>query len=383
MASLLFLSTMNGLPWGGSEELWSRAAALLAREGHDVTCALFAWPEKAPRVAALRAAGCHVRALPNWGRRKANAVQRIVHEAISKPASELAVRSLPWARIEHAVVSLGGWDEATWRPFRRLDRLARAYTLLYHSYSDDRPPDHPEHLRRLVLGARRNLFTAHHTRDVLSRRLGFEPPASAVVLNPLTFVPPETPPPCDATRGPVRLVGLGALELAVKGQDLVVEALSGEEWRERDWRLDLYGEGRDRQRLAALIRERGLEHLVTLHGHTSDVKGALAGAHLVVQTSRVEAIGIVLHEAMSMARPCLVTRVGDMPRWVVNGETGFVAARAEKDAVRQALEAAWHARSRWAEIGRRAHQRFLEGVPADPVRAFADQVLEAAAGKLA
>ncbi len=51
-----------------------------------------------------------------------------------------------------------------------------------------------------------------------------------------------------------------------------------------------------------------------------------------------------------MARPCLVTRIGDMPRWIRDGESGFVADRPEVGEVRRALERAWEARigcARW------------------------------------
>ena len=54
-----------------------------------------------------------------------------------------------------------------------------------------------------------------------------------------------------------------------------------------------------------------------------------------------------------MARPCLVTRIGDMPRWIRDGETGFVAERAELEEVGRALERAWEARPRLREMGRR------------------------------
>jgi hypothetical protein len=33
---IAFYSTMGGMPWGGSEELWSRAAKVLLARGHQV-----------------------------------------------------------------------------------------------------------------------------------------------------------------------------------------------------------------------------------------------------------------------------------------------------------------------------------------------------------
>src|SRR5262245_5901110 len=40
---IAFFSTMGGLPWGGSEELWSRAAAVLVARGHDVSFSAKKW----------------------------------------------------------------------------------------------------------------------------------------------------------------------------------------------------------------------------------------------------------------------------------------------------------------------------------------------------
>ena len=42
-----FYSCMSGMPWGGSEVLWQRAARLLQDEGHEVTVNYKWWPNKA------------------------------------------------------------------------------------------------------------------------------------------------------------------------------------------------------------------------------------------------------------------------------------------------------------------------------------------------
>jgi len=379
MASILFLSTMNGGPWGGSEELWSRAALLLARGGHEVGCAAFDWPEREERFAALRGAGCAVWALPNWRRRKGTTVDRLVHEGLAKPAQVIAVRTLPWRRFDHVVVSQGAWDEVTTPPFRALDRLARGYSIVYHSYSEHALPRRPEVLRRLVLGARHNFFASARIREVLGGRLGVDPPGAAVFHNPLAFPMPAEAPRWPDPAGPLRLVGMGAIHCDTKAQDLLIEALAGERWRGRAWRLDLFGEGPDRARIEALARARGLADRIALRGHTADVAGALAEAHLLVQASRVEAMPIAVHEAMAMARPALVTRIGDMPRWIQDGETGFVAERPEVGEVERALEAAWAARERLPAMGRAARDELLARFPADPVREFAEALVAAAA----
>src|SRR5271154_7324684 len=52
-----FISTMDGSPWGGSEELWSQAAPRLKRAGHDVQASVHYWPQLSEKVTALAEQG--------------------------------------------------------------------------------------------------------------------------------------------------------------------------------------------------------------------------------------------------------------------------------------------------------------------------------------
>lgn len=52
---LAFISTMDGIPWGGSEELWSRTALLALQEGHQVFVSVYDWDRKLhPRLLELQ-----------------------------------------------------------------------------------------------------------------------------------------------------------------------------------------------------------------------------------------------------------------------------------------------------------------------------------------
>lgn len=57
---IVFVSNMNGSPWGGSEELWSRAASALAREGVPVKASVYAWSPMHSKVAQLLADGVKI-----------------------------------------------------------------------------------------------------------------------------------------------------------------------------------------------------------------------------------------------------------------------------------------------------------------------------------
>ena len=57
MTTILFISMMDGAPWGGSEELWSRAAARLVGSQHEVIASVLAWPKPAVQVNRLQQSG--------------------------------------------------------------------------------------------------------------------------------------------------------------------------------------------------------------------------------------------------------------------------------------------------------------------------------------
>ena len=48
-----FVTSMDGWPWGGSEELWSQTAARLKKEGHEVLASVLFWPKLSGRITAL------------------------------------------------------------------------------------------------------------------------------------------------------------------------------------------------------------------------------------------------------------------------------------------------------------------------------------------
>ena len=50
---IAFFSTMGGLPWGGSEELWCRTANAFLDRGHEVAFNSLKWPTVAAPLQRL------------------------------------------------------------------------------------------------------------------------------------------------------------------------------------------------------------------------------------------------------------------------------------------------------------------------------------------
>jgi len=80
----------------------------------------------------------------------------------------------------------------------------------------------------------------------------------------------------------------------------------------------------------------GITDKVTFTGPIADplAIGVFAAADLVCQVSRwEEAFGLVIAEAMAVARPVLATRAGGIPELVTNGVTGYTVERDDIEAI--------------------------------------------------
>ncbi|QDH13508.1 glycosyltransferase [Formicincola oecophyllae] len=88
--------------------------------------------------------------------------------------------------------------------------------------------------------------------------------------------------------------------------------------------LTILGEGPERAKLEALVRQHGLESNVTLPGFSDDVPSFLESLHLYLQPSRYEGMCLALHEAMAAGVPCAATPFGQMRESLDGGRCGFV-----------------------------------------------------------
>lgn len=89
-------------------------------------------------------------------------------------------------------------------------------------------------------------------------------------------------------------------------------------------RLLMVGEGEQRERAAALIRELGLEDKIILQPFRQDVPRVLASSDIFVLPSLWEAFPIALLEAMSMGKAVIGTAVDGTPEIIRDGQNGLL-----------------------------------------------------------
>jgi len=372
----VFISTMHGYRWGGSEELWSQAAARLKAAGHEVAATTEDSPPLSPKLTALREKGIdlRVRKIPPGALRRA-LWTRLTGRPARNPHEEWVANQQP----DLVVISQGSnLDGYPWMKFCRAKNLPYAAIVQCNAEISWPMDSIAEEIAELYGLARAVYCVSRHNLQLLEWQVGRELPNARVVWNP-NKVAAFALLPWPAETGKLKLASVARLEPGAKGQDVLFQTLARPEWRARPVELNLYGAGPQEIPLRAMVQRLGLNK-VHFRGHVADVADIWREHHMLALPSRQEGMSLALIEAMSCGRPALVTDVGGNAELCADGETGFVATAAAVGPLAETLERAWARRGEWEAMGRAARARVLQLVPADPVADFC-KLLEAAAGK--
>jgi N-acetyl-alpha-D-glucosaminyl L-malate synthase BshA len=88
--------------------------------------------------------------------------------------------------------------------------------------------------------------------------------------------------------------------------------------------LLLVGDGPERSRVEAQVRELGLSRFVCFLGKQLELATVIAHADVFLLPSELESFGLAALEALSAGVPVVATRVGGVPEVVQDGVTGFL-----------------------------------------------------------
>ncbi len=359
---------MHGMPWGGSEELWSRAAIQLKRSGHDVQASVGYWPRLSDKIMMLAQQGIR---LETHASRQEGLARSIWNELFR--SSRRSYGRLKRFNPDLVVISqghnAGGFDWArvcreSAIPYVMIVQCNSELWWFHNEVVDDAVASYTA-ARKVFCVSRSNL-------DLLRLQVGEPLPNGEVAWNPYN-VSPECNPAWPDESGAWRLACVARIDLAAKGQDLLLKTLVRPEWRDRPIEMNFFGAGPDE---LALRRMAGMLQLnnVHFHGHVADVGAVWERNHLLVLPSRCEGLPLALVEAMWCRRPSVVTDVGGSAELCVDDETGFVAPAATLSSFTHALNRAWERRKEWLPLGQAARARAESQVPQDPIAIFCERL---------
>jgi glycosyltransferase involved in cell wall biosynthesis len=368
---LIFFIATNP-DWGGSEELWCRAADHLLSKGMNVAVAI---QKRNARVDALEARGADVRILPT----KDSLIRRAwekVREGKSSFRSRQVGKALASRTPALTVVSDGGC-------FRSIDILELLvakrlpFVTITQAVSEDDWPDDEiaKRHRRSLSKASGCFFVSEANLRLFETQLGEGLSAAMVVRNPYNVdfdCQIGWPPLGD--RDTLRLACVGRLHPPSKGHHLLLEALSDPVWRTRSWTLSIYGSGTMRESIACMIERYQLKDRVRMVGYEPNVVKIWAENHLLVMPSRYEGLPLAIVEAMLCRRAVLATDVAGHAEVISDNMNGFLAGAPTAKNVLDSLNRVWQRRSDLEAMGKAAGESIRRQVSRDPSLDFAEML---------
>jgi glycosyltransferase involved in cell wall biosynthesis len=376
-------STLSAVPWGGSEILWSKAADVLLRDGHQIYVS-FPWRSDLPEnLNSLRDRGA--RLIPNSPHielqpKKSRSIfrRRRKQEAAPKQQS-------PWEHClrtekpDLVLVSMS-WHLDDLTPTQVCRKLGIPYCLLIQAAGSNTFLDSQYwgHYRHSFAGATKCFFVSEQNRDVMEANLAMDLSQSEIVANPFC-VSSNSAIEWPKSNDPWRLACVGRIHFQSKAQDLLLQTLRLPKWRDRNLEVTLYGEDcGNGEQARALIELYGLKNQVKIGGFVNDITQVWRDHHGLVLPSRYEGNALAMIEAMLCGRVPIVTNVGRVAALVDDNICGFIAPAATVDLLDDALERAWQRRNEWQQMGAAAAVTIRQRHSLRPAEDFAEAVVATA-----
>ena len=373
---IAFVSTMNSVPWGGSEVLWYETAEVLEQQGHPVTLCTPLWPHLAPPLAKAKS---------EWGAKHCfdptiqhRSLSRRIIRRFNRGTDERSKRR--WLREERTVLLCLSNGNA----FQGLEWMEAAmaehvpFVTIAQAHADFLSPT-DTNANRLIdafSAAQANYFVSRANQEQVETQLGLQFMNARLIGNHSRYLPVTSPLPWpDQPNQHIKFACVGRLHPASKGQDLLLQALADDQWHSRDWQLSLYGTGEHEQCLRRLADMLGLAQRVHFMGHISDPMEIWKTHHVIVLASRYEGTPLVLMEAMLAGRPVISTAVAGIPELITHGLNGFLAEAPSVEHLQRCFEEAWSKRSQWPLIGQAAHTAAAERAKEVPALRLASELM--------
>ncbi len=147
-----------------------------------------------------------------------------------------------------------------------------------------------------------------------------------------------------------------------KGFDLLIESFRTVVDKHPDWKLKIFGFGREKNNLQDLIHRHGLYNNVMLMGPTKNIDIELSNSSIYALSSRFEGFGMVIVEAMQCGVPVVSFDCPKGPAEIIrNNQDGLLIKDGDVDAFAEGLKALIEdkeKRKRFAKLGLKNVKRY-------------------------
>lgn len=345
-------------PWAGSEEMWRGLALYALGLGHEVVVNATIPIAESSQAMELAQRGCKFIPRPELN----TLTRRLAVKGLFSRYSKFF--SHPFDVV---CLSMGGIADCYWQPDLRegLRKAHIPYMIIVQANAEGIVDDEKQRssLREIYSHAVAIVFVSDHNLELAERQLGVRLTQASVIPNPLRFIV-ESLIQWPSSEPDFRMAEVARFEVVDKQQDHLLKALSGKQWRDRNWKLTLYGSGPDEVHIRRLIDLYGVQDKLLIGGFKKDFTEIWRENHLHILPSRREGLSLSLIESMACGRPALVTRAGGNPDLVEHEKSGWVCPGMHPEVLAESLEIAWENRHSWKDMGEAARSRALASLDA-------------------
>lgn len=370
---------MGGVPWGGSEALWSKTAELALEQGHKVFVSVYRWENIPAKITDLKNSGATIHLRDRY-----NPLLPFLKKLISYVKNKFLKSSDEykdlWAfKPDVIFISQGNNFDLVVHHYKLYEEIRKrkiVYSLVCHNHSQfSAIPDKNIYPRgkKVFLNAKNVFFVSNRQKNLTERALCTRLNNAELTWNPLNLKEIECLDwPVNKT---VQFAVVSSLD-SNKGHDTLFEVLSDKKWAERDWYLNIYGEGPGKEYLIDLAKFFKIENKITFHGYVNNISEVWRQNHILLIPSAGEGLPISLCEAMICGRPAVVTDVGGNTEMITENETGFIASAPTVNSFSEALGKAWDSENEWEEMGRKSYDFALKNIDLNSERTLLNLLKE-------
>lgn len=363
MQKILFLSTLESTPWGGSEQLWSDMALRLIVQNYLVMTCTLEWEQTPQKVKEINQAGGISIFRPNV-HKPIGIIERASNKLKGPKWKDEITAFDPdiifinqGGTFDNALMQHGDWLLS----FKKKTYVLSNYMPEYDYESEQYRNFFKDFFKRVD----QLWFVSRRSKEVAERVLASKIDNAIVIKNPIKVTTiPDAYPATDT----YNMAVVARLETDVKGFDILISTFAQPQWQGRNYRVNIYGSGMHEAYLKELVAFYNLTDNIIFKGFVNDVVKIWEENHMLLLSSRGEGTPLSLLEANYCKRTAVVTDVGGNADVIEDGYNGFVADAPAIKCFSKAMERAWEQREQWQTMGKNARANLDKNHTDDAVR---------------
>ncbi len=372
---LTIISTLQNY-WGGSEELWVRIANEAISRKIKVQCIFYNQKnELHPKLKNLTQIADSVILLPNN-----NTPSSLIGKGFNTISSKF--KKNPFYGINEfnpdlILISQVHNYSAAFHPELNLflNNTSYKYCLLSQFNHDYLTLANDDIVKAVscIQKSQLNFFVSNRNKERTEHQLATHIDNSIIIDNPLNLSSNEYIKFPDTKNW--QMASVARLECNFKRQDLLLEILASEKWKKRNWHLNLYGSGPDKEYLQKLISFYKLNSKITLHGQVASIQEVWKKNHILLLPSEAEGKPLALEEAMICGRTAVISDVAGNTE-LIDEQLGFIASSYFKKPFEEAMEKAWRSKDNWNSTGLKCHQHATKNFDLKPEKTVLNNLVK-------